>query len=48
MPTRFEVACDDEQSQAVSRLAHRYGITEEEVVEQLIDLGLDSIEETAP
>ncbi|MCU4800416.1 hypothetical protein SAMN05216559_0716 [Halomicrobium zhouii] len=47
MPTRFAVACDEEQAQAVSRLAHRYGITEEEVVKQLIDLGLESLEEEA-
>lgn len=48
MPTRFDVACDDEQAQAVSQLAHRYGITEEEVIKQLIDLGLESVEETVP
>jgi predicted transcriptional regulator len=47
MSTRFTVVCDDDQSRAVSRLAHRYGITEEEVIQQLIDLGLESIEETA-
>ncbi|WP_226011006.1 ribbon-helix-helix protein, CopG family [Halomicrobium salinisoli] len=45
MPTRYTVACDDEQARAVERLAHRYGISEEAVVEQLIDLGLESIEE---
>lgn len=47
MPTRFAIACDDEQAAAVTRLAHRFGITEEEVVKQLIDLGLESLEETA-
>lgn len=47
MPTRFAVACDEEQSRAVTRLAHRYGITEEEVIKQLIDLGLESLEESA-
>jgi len=46
MPTRFAVVCEDEQAAAVSRLAHRYGITEEEVLCQLIDLGLDAAEET--
>lgn len=48
MSTRFAVACEDDQARAVSRLAHRYGITEEEVIKQLIDLGLESLEETAP
>jgi len=47
MSTRFTVVCDDDQSRAVSRLAHQYGITEEEVIQQLIDLGLESVEETA-
>lgn len=47
MSTRFAVACDEEQSEAVSRLAHRYGITEEEVIKQLIDLGLESVDETS-
>lgn len=47
MPTRHTVVCDDEQARAVSRLAHRYDITEEEVIQQLLDLGLESIEETA-
>lgn len=42
MPTRFTVVCDDEQVHAVRRLAHRYGISEEEVLKQLIDLGLES------
>lgn len=47
MSTRFAVACDEEQAEAVTRLAHRYGITEEAVVKQLIDLGLESLEEEA-
>lgn len=46
MPTRFTVVCDDDQARAVSRLAHRFGITEEEVIQQLIDLGLESAEES--
>lgn len=48
MPTRFAIACDDEQAQEVTHLAHRFGITEAEVIRQLIDLGLESLEETAP
>jgi hypothetical protein len=42
MPTRYTVVCDDDQARAVGRLAHQYGITEEEVVQQLIDLGLET------
>lgn len=48
MSNRFAIACDDDQAQEVTRLAHRFGITEEEVIKQLIDLGLESLEETAP
>lgn len=47
MPTRFAIACDDEQARAVTRLAHRFDISEEEVIKQLVDLGLESLEETA-
>jgi len=46
MATRYTVVCDDDQARAVSRLAHRYGITEEEVVQQLLDLGLEASEES--
>jgi hypothetical protein len=45
MPTRFTVVCDDDQARAVEMLARRYGITEDEVIQQLIDLGLESLEE---
>lgn len=48
MPTRFSVSCADDQARAVSRLAHRYGTTEEDVLKQLIDIGLESIEEPTP
>jgi 2-iminoacetate synthase ThiH len=47
MSTRFTVPCDEAQARAVTRLARRFGITEEEVIKQLIDLGLESLEETA-
>jgi 2-iminoacetate synthase ThiH len=45
MATRFTVACDDEQARAIRHLSRRYGISEEEVLAQLVDLGLESIEE---
>ncbi|WP_262180110.1 CopG family transcriptional regulator [Haloarcula laminariae] len=45
MSTRFTVVCDDGQARAIQVLARRYGITEEEVVKQLIEAGLEDIEE---
>ncbi|MFB6074670.1 MAG: CopG family transcriptional regulator [Haloarculaceae archaeon] len=45
MPTRYTVVCDDGQAREVERLARQYGITEEEVLQQLLDLGLESLEE---
>ena len=48
MVSRFTVACGDDQARAVRSLARRYGITEEEVIAQLIDLGLEHVEEQRP
>lgn len=45
MSTRFTVVCGDDQARAIQVLARRYGITEEEVLQQLIELGLEDIEE---
>ena len=45
MATRFTVVCEDDQARAIQMLARRYGITEEDVLRQLIELGLDDIEE---
>ena len=45
MATRFTVACEDGQARAIQVLARRYGITEEEVVKQLIEVGLEDVEE---
>lgn len=44
MASRFTVVCGDDQARAVRSLARRYGITEEEVLSQLIDLGLETVE----
>ncbi len=46
MPTRYTVVCDDDLSRAVERLAHENDLTEEEVLRQLLDLGLDALETT--
>ena len=45
MSTRFTVVCDDDQARDIEVLARRYGITEEEVLKQLIELGLEDLEE---
>lgn len=45
MPTRYTVVCDDDRAQEVRTLAKEYGLTEEEVLRQLVDLGLEEIRE---
>ena len=45
MSTRYTVVCEDGQARAIEVLARRYGITEEEVVKQLIEVGLEDVEE---
>jgi len=44
MPTRYTVVCDDDLSRAVEGLAHENDLTEEEVLRQLLDLGLDTLD----
>lgn len=41
---RFTLVCDDRQARRVERLATQYGLTEREVLRQLIELGLDSLD----
>ena len=48
MPTRFTVVCDDDLAREVELLAREFEITEEEVLRQLIDLGMDAVGEGAP
>jgi len=48
MPTRYTVVCDDERSKRIAELAREHEVTEEEVLRQLIDLGLDALDEQAP
>jgi len=47
MPTRFTVVCDDDHARRIATLARRHDLTEEAVLEQLIDLGLDSLDRDA-
>ena len=44
MSTRFTVVCEDDQARTIQLLSRRYGITEEEVLQQLIELGLEDVE----
>ena len=43
MPTRYTVVCDDDLARDVEQIAREYDLTEEEVLRQLIDEGLESL-----
>ena len=45
---RLTVLCEERQAARVERLATRYGVTEQEVVRQLIDAGLQYADESDP
>lgn len=45
MPTRYTVVCSDTRSRKVEQLARENEITEEEVLRQLIDIGLSEVDE---
>jgi len=45
MARRFTIVCDDDQARMVETLARRYGITAEEVLSQLVELGLEARDE---
>lgn len=44
MPTRYTVVCDDDLAREVDSLARKYELTEEEVLRQLIDVGIEELE----
>jgi len=48
MPTRFSVVVDDDRARDVERLAREHDLTEEEVLRQLLTLGLETLEEDRP
>jgi len=48
MPTRYSVVCDDDLAREVEALARQYELTEEEVIRQLLDVGLDHLEYADP
>ena len=41
---RLTLLCDDRQARRVERLAAQYDLTEREVLRQLLELGLDSLD----
>jgi hypothetical protein len=43
MPTRYTVVCDDDLAREVETLARENELTEEEVLRQLLDVGLDRL-----
>lgn len=44
---RYCFECDAEVAQRIEGLATKYGLTEEKVLEQLVEVGLEEIEEDA-
>ena len=44
MGRTLSVHCDDNMAREISTLARDYGITEREVVRQLVEIGLEEIE----
>ena len=41
---RYHVECDGELAEQIEGLATRYGLTEEEVVGQLVEVGLEELD----
>lgn len=40
----YSLECDGQLSDRIERLATKYGLTEEEVLEQLIEVGLEELD----
>ncbi|MFT4884263.1 MAG: hypothetical protein ACI8U4_001777 [Natronomonas sp.] len=41
---RYTLVCDEEMAEEIEGLAVQYGLTEQEVLEQLVDVGIDELE----
>ncbi|MFO7925710.1 MAG: CopG family transcriptional regulator [Halobacteriota archaeon] len=41
---RYYLECDDRLARRIEGIATRYGLTEEEVVGQLVEVGLDELD----
>lgn len=48
MPRRYSFVCDDEVGDRVEALAREYGLTEEAVLRQLVERGLEQAEAERP
>ena len=44
MSTRYTVVCESDHAREIQRLAREYDLTEEEVLRQLLDIGLEHID----
>ncbi len=44
---RYCLECDERMAGRIERLATRYGLTEEEVLEQLVEAGFEEIDDRA-
>jgi hypothetical protein len=40
---RFTLVCDERRAHAIEGLAREYGLTEQEVLSQLVGLGLEAV-----
>ena len=41
---RYTLVCDEEMAGRIEGLAAEYGLTEQEVLEQLVDVGLEQLD----
>ena len=44
---RYCLECDEDVARQIEGLAAQYGLTEEEVLEQLVELGLEEVDPKA-
>ena len=47
MDQRFSVVCDESLARRIDSLSHEYGLSREEVLRQLIAVGIEHIEQGA-
>jgi 2-iminoacetate synthase ThiH len=47
MPRKYSVVCGDALAADIEELAREYGLSEQEVLRQLIEHGLEAVEGTA-
>ena len=45
MTTRYTIVCEDGRARDTRRLARKFDLTHEEVLQQLVGLGLESLDE---